>query len=312
MIDAQDAQTVLNQLSYYDGPIDGDLKSEASVKAIKMFQMDTGLSVDGIIGEKQTSPALERYAEKLEQAPEGFQQARRWRMTCYYVESEADYNEQKTIPVYDTNKKVIAMVGPRLFAMMSLEGTGKMLDGRLLNVTGSYVSVDAATFEPVRLFAVKNNWTGKKYGYAGLVVENDLVTNSDRVTKAFAFYEVSTDKVAKGYGTTHGIPLDPFRTVAADIGAKSSSEPKFKGQGGLVPIGTRVWVLELVGLQLPDGTVHDGWVVASDTGGAIYGAHFDLFVGEKSLFAKMPIPGRGHIWFEGLEDRIPANYTYGL
>lgn len=307
MIDPQTAQTVLNRLAYYDGPMDGDLKSDASVKAIKLFQRDHGLSSDGIIGEKQTSPALVRRAAALKFAPEAMQQARRWRMTSYYVESE--HNEDgghSNIPVYDKDSNVLAKVTPRLFALMSLQGTAKMLDGRLLNVAGSYVSVNADLFEPVRQFAIRNNWTGRKYGYAGIVVDGE------RVTKAFAFHVVPESQVGNGYGTTRGIPLSPYYTVAADNGTKSSHDPQFRGTGGLVPVGTKVWVLDLAGRQLPDGSIHDGWVTSSDTGGAIFGAHFDLFVGEKSLYDQFSLAGRSFVWWEGCEEKIPASYSYGL
>lgn len=57
----------------------------------------------------------------------------------------------------------------------------------------------------------------------------------------------------------------PMRTVAVD--------PR------VIPRRTRLFIRETVGLRLADGTVHDGYWYASDTGGAIKGAKVDLFTG---------------------------------
>lgn len=47
----------------------------------------------------------------------------------------------------------------------------------------------------------------------------------------------------------------------------------------VIPRRTRLFIRETVGLRLPDGTVHDGYWYASDTGGAIRGARVDLYTG---------------------------------
>jgi hypothetical protein len=59
-------------------------------------------------------------------------------------------------------------------------------------------------------------------------------------------------------------PLLPFKSVAVD--------PRF------VPLGTTLYVPELRGLLLPDGTSHDGCVRADDTGGNIRRHELDFFV----------------------------------
>ena len=58
--------------------------------------------------------------------------------------------------------------------------------------------------------------------------------------------------------------LEPFRSVAVD--------PR------LIPIGSPIWVPELVGVRLPDGAVHDGCLRADDQGGAIKHSKLDFFV----------------------------------
>ena len=56
-----------------------------------------------------------------------------------------------------------------------------------------------------------------------------------------------------------------MRTVAVD--------PK------VIPRRTRLFIRETVGMRLADGTRHDGYWYASDTGGAIKGQKVDLFTG---------------------------------
>jgi 3D (Asp-Asp-Asp) domain-containing protein len=47
----------------------------------------------------------------------------------------------------------------------------------------------------------------------------------------------------------------------------------------LIPKHTLLFIKETVGLQMPDGSIHDGYWYASDTGGAIKGQRIDLFTG---------------------------------
>jgi 3D (Asp-Asp-Asp) domain-containing protein len=68
---------------------------------------------------------------------------------------------------------------------------------------------------------------------------------------------------AYGLGSS-GCALIPFRTVAVD--------PRF------VRLGTRVYIPQLKGAKLPDGTIHDGMFIAADRG-HFRGAHIDLFAG---------------------------------
>ena len=47
----------------------------------------------------------------------------------------------------------------------------------------------------------------------------------------------------------------------------------------VIPRRTKLFIRETVGLRMSDGTVHDGYWYASDTGGAIKGAKVDLYTG---------------------------------
>jgi 3D (Asp-Asp-Asp) domain-containing protein len=47
----------------------------------------------------------------------------------------------------------------------------------------------------------------------------------------------------------------------------------------VIPRRTKLFIRETVGLRMADGSIHDGYWYASDTGGAIKGQKIDLFTG---------------------------------
>jgi len=64
--------------------------------------------------------------------------------------------------------------------------------------------------------------------------------------------------------TATGCPAEPYRTVAVD--------PRF------VKLGSKIYIPQLKGTVLPDGSEHDGIFIADDRGN-FRGAHVDVFVG---------------------------------
>jgi membrane-bound lytic murein transglycosylase len=70
-------------------------------------------------------------------------------------------------------------------------------------------------------------------------------------------------------------PLEPFRSIAVDR--------------DVIAYGTALYVAELDGELVPGDApwgdfVHDGCVLAADTGGGIVGMHVDWFVGLRSAY----------------------------
>ncbi len=77
------------------------------------------------------------------------------------------------------------------------------------------------------------------------------------------FKTLANDDHPLGAGV-QGRRLEAFRSIAVD--------PRY------IPIGATVYVPELVGIPLPDGTRHDGCLRADDQGGAIKQHKLDFFV----------------------------------
>lgn len=86
-----------------------------------------------------------------------------------------------------------------------------------------------------------------------------------RIKGEYRFIEVSLSKCPYGFGVK-GQCLDPYFSVAADLTYYS--------------LGDVIFVPRLEGTVLPNGEVHDGYLIVRDTGTAIIGPQrFDFFTG---------------------------------
>jgi len=151
-------------------------------------------------------------------------------------------DQDLTTTIYTPKCEPIADVSPDFAKALQLQGTGKLHDGRVLNIAGRCHCDRTPCFQV----------TPTQWGTAGT-----------------------------------GRPLQPFRTVAVD--------PK------VVKLGSLLYVPLLEGRVMPGrppwgGYVHDGCVVADDTGGHIDGHQLDLFVGRKAYFLGMSGSGGSHAW----------------
>jgi 3D (Asp-Asp-Asp) domain-containing protein len=136
----------------------------------------------------------------------------------------------------------IAEVSKEFASQIAVQGTGKLRDGRVVNIWGSCNCNHSPCFKVTRA----------QWGTAG-----------------------------------SGKPLQPFRTVAVD--------PK------VVKLGSLLYVPLLEGRTMPGrqpwgGYVHDGCVIADDTGGHISGNRLDLFVGRKAYFLGLSGSQGRHAW----------------
>lgn len=153
-------------------------------------------------------------------------------LTYYWIAYEGDHPDGAATPLHDDACDVLATVPADFADAISLEGTGRLLDGRLLNVSGSC----GCPTSP-------------------------------------CFMEADADH-PWGYGVQNRA-LEPFRSVAVDR--------------DVIEYGTGLYLAELDGVTMsgeaPWGQfVHDGCVVAADTGGGIIGEHVDFFVGLRQAY----------------------------
>lgn len=304
-LDTRTVALVLRKLGYYDGDPAAVTPTEENFRDdLERFQWDYGLKVDGWYG-KESEGVLLPLAKKLDNAPANLRECRRWQLTSYWV-GDVKAHSGPLVPMQTPSGQLLARVPAGAFVEAALEGATRLADGRLVGVAHpAYSTVSSDVFKPVYDIAKRQGWIPEKPGYAGLQLSNGVVVGARN-------FDVRKASPAGWPLEAKGIPCDPFRTLAADNGLLPKHDPKFKGKGGVIPAGTRVWVIEFVGLALPDGTVHDGWCTVNDTGGGIFGAHCDWFVGTKALRKKVKSFDRIHIWFEGIEARLPMNYSYGL
>lgn len=158
-------------------------------------------------------------------------------LTYYWVASEEDYPGTASEDLYDASCAVLETVTPGFADAIDLEGTGRLIDGRLLNVAGSC----GCPRSPCLLVA------GPMYPW-GIGVQNR--------------------------------PLVPFRSIAVDR--------------DVIPYGTTLYVPEFDAEMIPGDTpwgdfVHDGCVLAADTGGGIVDMHVDWFVGLRAAYRTLDL-----------------------
>lgn len=111
----------------------------------------------------------------------------------------------------------------------------------------------------------------------GLTWDDRLLNWDGREGQRACFVEVDRGSYPYGIGV-QGYSLVPYRSLAVDR--------------RYIPIGRTVEMVELAGLLLPDGTLHDGCFVAVDGGGAIVGHHIDLFVPSAAEWQQLSLSRR--------------------
>jgi hypothetical protein len=153
-----------------------------------------------------------------------------FRLRFYWLAREGDFDETDEIQgadvdevdLYTRDGMFLGAYSYKFAWHLRMEGSGLLLDGRVLNTHGNC-----------------------KFGLG----------------KCFETLDPVRHPFGRGAGQR---PLIPFKSVAVD--------PK------VIPIGEPIYIPELDGVLLPDGSVHDGCVRADDTGGGIKKRKMDFFV----------------------------------
>jgi 3D (Asp-Asp-Asp) domain-containing protein len=95
-------------------------------------------------------------------------------------------------------------------------------------------------------------------------LDNGLVINYAGKINGEIRYLPTIHEWGRGVGNC---ALKPFRVAAVDR--------------NVIPLGSVIFIQESVGMKLPDGSIHDGYWLAGDVGGAIKDRHLDLFIGSE-------------------------------
>lgn len=142
-------------------------------------------------------------------------------------------------------------------------------------------SLNTSVYNPqcTKIATVKSKfWSALKLEGTGRTVSGQLLNyaGSCGCARSPCFNEMGADK-PWGEGV-QGRALEPYRSIAVD---KS-----------VIPYGTWVYIPELDGATMPGaaplgGWVHDGCVLAADTGSAIIGHHIDFFAALKSSYTAL-------------------------
>ena len=136
--------------------------------------------------------------------------------TFYWVALEKADVKKKELPLYDINGNLLIMVTKSFFAGLSMEGTGRLLDGRLINF---HARVD----RPDGSKEVRWRWCDPNIAPFGYGLD-------DRVLKPFK--SVAVDPSV--------IPMDSKIYIPAAIGARLPDGTKHNGYFDAIDIGSAI------------------------------------------------------------------------
>jgi 3D (Asp-Asp-Asp) domain-containing protein len=89
-----------------------------------------------------------------------------------------------------------------------------------------------------------------------------------RTGQKICYERLDPARFPHGRGATGG-PITPLLSVAVDV--------------SVIPLGTPLFIPEMVGVPRADGSPHDGCFIAQDRGLRVVGKHIDIFTGDPSM-----------------------------
>ncbi len=147
-----------------------------------------------------------------------------------------------------------------------LERQGRVPAGSRTAPVGQHTWVELYTREGYFMARVPERfaWSLRMEG-SGVMEDGRIFNYTGPCDYGYGTCFQQVDTIAFPYGRGAGRrALIPFKSVAVD--------PK------MIPLGETLYLPELDGVPLPDGSIHDGCVRADDVGGAIKNRKMDFFV----------------------------------
>jgi len=152
----------------------------------------------------------------------------------------------------------------------------------------------------VATFAFAYPAMGEPVAYDAVVAQERAVSETPDATIGSSGSDVNAEADATSF--TANLSPEQTALMSGDPAWRASARLYHAGGGGatgndslgcrpiamrtvavdprVIPRRTRLFIRETVGLRLSDGTIHDGYWYASDTGGAIKGRKIDLYTGQ--------------------------------
>ncbi len=128
-----------------------------------------------------------------------------FKLTYYYVSDENDFSGADDTGIYDRSCNLLAMVPAAFERSLSIEGTGRLEDGRVVNYTGSC----SCPTSPCYHFVDDEHPWGSGTGSRPLVPFRSIAIDRDVLTTGNKYYVVELDGVLMpGDGTVGGFVHD--------------------------------------------------------------------------------------------------------
>ncbi|MFN3453336.1 MAG: 3D domain-containing protein [Pseudobdellovibrio sp.] len=143
--------------------------------------------------------------------------------------------------------------------------------------------------------------------YVNLDSQKVMINYNKKLNGVYFFKIVDTTRCKFGMGDSNDgsknyktMCVEPYRSVAADFRYHK--------------LGDVIYIPSVLGVQLPDGSMHDGYFIVRDSGSAIKGrGRFDFFtgfdgIGKKNVFSGLGLGGEANPAYQlvsgGLAEKV--------
>lgn len=227
--------------------------------------------------------AIGRLAKSQPPSPEAGRAVGKFFPTFYQIAREVLYpgdgSEENLTTLRDNDGKRIAKVSRAFRKALLRQGTGQLRDGRVLNVGKKLKSGRRFIVLPKESYGLGTS-NFHLYPYRSVAVDFDFLCG-----------RLKDDEICAPGNV--------------DVRDRSVSRANRKGLAGML-----LYLPRFKGVQLEDGSIHDGYVCAVDVGGGIKLDRIDLFVGGEAAGNPYYPPCRSSnsLIRSGIESLIPSDW----